>query len=274
MRTMTPVPIPALTAPLAWFPLDADQWISRTALLSLEATGALLVCVLCSWNAAVRGDEPGTLPASEPALARLLGPTWRKVLGTVREHFTEDPDTPGRLRCAWVADLYAAQLARHTSAVERGKKGGWKQGRPRPKRNTSAIAQLSPSSTEVERDPVGGSFGAPTTGGVVAAVGRGGATSTPPPDPGPVTVAHVNAWVESCPAVRREAEQEVDTLLDADNEGWRQRPAGAGIRNRLVEAKLADQFLRARRRGTTTALGALLSPHHPSRGSLPGAAPA
>ena len=205
--------------------------------------------------------------------------TWRRVIAAVREHFCEDPDNPSRLRCAWLAELYAAQLAKHASAVERGRKGGWPKGRERGKRNTSAIAQLKPGSTEVERDPVGGSFGAPHTGGVVAAAGRGGATAAPPPaltappDPTPLTTADVAAWAESQPAVRHEVERAVESRLDAENEGWRERQAGPGLRNRLIEAELHAACVRARRIGSIPGmLGPLTPIVSPLNGSLPGAA--
>lgn len=243
------------TKPLPWFPLDADEWINRIALLPLEATGALLVAVLAAWNASTRGDEPGTLPASDEAMARLLGPSWRRVLPVIREHFLEDPDNPTRLRCEWLVALYAQQLAKHRSAAERGRRGGWPKGRPRGKRtaerNSSAIAQLSPSSTE--RDPVGGSFGAPTTGGVDASAGRGGATAASPPDDAPLdpprlTTETVLAWADQHPAVRGAIEREVDAHLDEENPGWRARPNGAGVRNRLVTARLTEAFVQARPR--------------------------
>jgi hypothetical protein len=242
--------------------MDADEWINRTAFLSLAETGALLVCVLASWNAAARGDAPGTLPSSPDALSRLLGADAAAVLPIIRQHWTEDPDRPGRLRCAWLAELYAEQLRKHESIVERAKKGGWQKGRARKPAAVPAPASAIPQVfvRQGERDPVGGSFGAPTTGGVVAAVGRGGATATPPPepltaraasdDPTPVTFDEVNAWAESQPDLRQAVERDTDLMMDEENKGWRERPTGSGLRNRLVQAKLANAFVRHRRTGS------------------------
>lgn len=265
---------------LQWFPLDADEWINRTALLSLEEAGALLVCVLASWNSSVRGDEPGTLPASPDALARLLGPRAAEVMPVVLQHWIADADNPRILRCAWLAALYADQLAKHESLVTRAKKGGWKKGRARKPApapapvapNTSAIPEVFVKQTE--RDPVGGSFGAPTTGGVAAAAGRGGTTaasppeSAIPPDPIPITAAEVAVWAEQSPDARREVERAVEAKLDDENRGWRDRAFGPGLRNRLVEAGLHERFVRERRRY----LGEMGAFPIPSLGAQPGAA--
>lgn len=263
---------------LSWLPLNTNEWINRTAFLSMAEAGALLVCVLASWNASVRGEEPGTLPASPDALARLLGADAATVMPLVRQHWTEDPDRPGRLRCAWLAELYAEQLRKHESIVARAKKGGWPKGRPRKSTAQpapTAIPEVLLKPTHQEEDPVGGFSEAPTTGGGVAAVGRGGATATPPPtparvpdDPVPVTVGEVAAWAEQVPELRSEIEAAVDAQLDEDNRGWRERPAGTAVRNRLVEARLAERFTRERRRGVLGIPGPI--PH--STRSLPGAA--
>lgn len=252
-----------ITKPLPWFPLDADEWINRTALLPLEATGALLVAVLAAWNASTRGDEPGTLPASDEAMARLLGPAWARVMPVVREHFVEDPDNPTRLRCKWLIALYAQQLAKHESAAERGRRGGWPKGKPRrkegretPAPNSSAIAQLSSSSTE--RDPRRGAPSEPPIrGGGDASAGRGGATAAsppdeprhePPPDPPSLSTETVLAWADGNPALRAAIEREVDAHLDEANRGWRTRPTGVGLRSRLVTAHLSEAYVQARPR--------------------------
>lgn len=269
-----------MTKPLPWFPLDADEWINRTALLSLEETGGLLVAVLAAWNASARGDEPGTLPASDDALARLLGPKWAAVMPVVRQHFTEHPDNPTRLRCEWLVRLYAVQIKRHESAVERGKQGGWPKGKKR-KTNSPAIAQLSSSSTE--RDPVGGSFGAPTTGGVAASAGRGGATAASPPEPrttppGPpapatVSIDEARAWGEQHPDTLAAIERDVETTLDDEQPKWRDRPIGPSLRTRRIEAALIDEVKRDRLRATLPPLELVgASPPSHSPGPVPGAA--
>lgn len=245
---------------LSWFPLDADEWLNRVALLSMEERGALLTLVLTSWNASVRGEEPGTLPADDETLVRLVGPVWRRVRRVIREHFLEHPDNPTRIRCDWLAALYRKQLALHQSAVERGKLGGWTKGRKRPTRNTSATssagssasAELKLTNSNKEVDPVGGSYRAPHTGGVDASDGRDGATAASPPappepsDPPPVSDAEVLAWASAHDDLHRAIEAEVEALLDADNTGWRERPNGMGVRTRLVTARLAEAFRRDR----------------------------
>lgn len=261
---------------LSWFPMDADEWINRMTFLSLEESGALLKACLVSWNASIRGEEPGTLPASDEALARLLGPTWKRVKAIVLEQFVEHPDDPTRRRCEWLASLYATQMQKHLSFVERAKKGGWKKGRPRgprAKADTSAIPEVlhKPS----EGDPVGGSKGAPTTGGVDTVAGRGVATTAPTPDartspdPVPVSSEDVFAWADHQPELRWEIEQSVEARLDEGNKGWRDRVNGAALRNRLVEAKLAEAFVRERRRGTIPPFALTSSASHLSQ---PGAA--
>lgn len=240
------------TKPLPWFPLDADEWINRTQLLSLEAAGALLVAVLAAWNAPARGDAPGTLPAADEAMARLLGPAWRRVMPVIREHFLEDPDNPTRLRCEWLIALHAAQLAKHESAVDRGRRGGWPKGKPRGKSNSPAIAQLSSSSTE--RDPRRGAPSEPPIrGGGDASAGHGVATAASPPnatpsDPPVLSTDAVLAWAEEHPAAQREAERAVDEHLDSLNPKWRHSAWAAAVRTRHVTARLTEAFVRERPR--------------------------
>lgn len=109
---------------LAWFPLHALQWVGRLAHLTSAERGALVSVVLDSWNASLRGAEPGTFPDDPLAFERVIGKTWRRELRGVRQHFVPDPETPNQLRCAWVVEMHREQLSRHNTFKANGQKGG------------------------------------------------------------------------------------------------------------------------------------------------------
>lgn len=255
----------AKTQPLAWFPINADEWTSRVAVLPLESVGALFVAVVHGWNAAHRGAAPGTLPASEEGLARLFGPAWDRVRSVVLAEFVADPAAPDVLRCGWLADLYETQAAKHAAVVEKARKGGWKKGRARKPKTDAApagpVASSAPTGAEAipgavpgvllgqtEGDPSGSSYGRHQKGGRSAPdPSRGSGSIGPdagaaPDEPAPVALEAALAWVESEPKLRRSIEREVDAHLDAENDGWRTRPMGAGLRNRFVELRIREAY--------------------------------
>jgi len=258
----------AVPTTLAWFPVEVSDWLARITFMTLEQRGALLTALLTSWQASVRGDAPGTLPDDPRALAQMLGPHEPEAMAVVLEQFPIAPNANGdspRRRCGWFADLFAAQAAKHASAVSRGGKGGWPKGRPRrPKpADSPPIAELLPNDTNTEGDPLSGdspSSNPPERGAGVAAVGRGGATTTPPatappPDPEPVEVTQEDeqAWVDAHPEASAAIEADVESHLDdpqQGNAGWRDRPMGRSVRARLVSLRVREACARERRRTT------------------------
>lgn len=196
-----------MSTQLDWFPLDVRDHLQRTVLLSLAEEGALMRCIVASWSAGLRGEPPGTLPDNAAAFSRLLGSDWEKLQPAVRAHFLPDPETPGRLRCDWLAKLYEQQQTRHEKSVQKAKKlNEWKEkhaearrkprGKARGSKELSSTPSSTPSSTDSSTDSsthVGTSFeiqipsgGSPSEispegdSPDVAAVGRGGATAAPP----------------------------------------------------------------------------------------------
>lgn len=89
-----------------------------TQTLTLEEEGALTRLVRAAW----RDTVPCTLYDSPVLFERLLGARYKKFRALIDQHFTPDPELPGRLRCQWLTLIYVDQAHRYRKRVERNER--------------------------------------------------------------------------------------------------------------------------------------------------------
>ena len=77
----------------AWFPYLADEWEKRCEALSAEQEGHLMRACRKAW----RADDPCTLADTPAAWERLFGAKWKAARTALADHFTADPEQPGRV---------------------------------------------------------------------------------------------------------------------------------------------------------------------------------
>jgi uncharacterized protein YdaU (DUF1376 family) len=108
---------------LQWFPVDAAQWMLRTAKFSVEAKAAYMDLRCHAWLAIAHGDAPCTLPADDAQLARLtgLGARWKKVGAELLPLFERVGD---RYLDRDLLATWNEQQAKHAKVVERASAGG------------------------------------------------------------------------------------------------------------------------------------------------------
>jgi len=91
---------------LHWWPHSPEEWEKRCNGLGFEERGALLHVLNQAW---MYRDPVCTIADTIAEFQQLLGPRWRKLLPVIRMHFMADIERPGRLRCDWLAEIYARQ---------------------------------------------------------------------------------------------------------------------------------------------------------------------
>lgn len=121
---------------LDWFPYDTAWWRELSRALSVEEEGALHRVCRVSWDEKI----PGTIADTPAALENILGARARKLAPLIQSHFTRSPEHPGLLRCAWLADLHAQQLAKYLSRAHAGREGAIATNRARASGNADGNA--------------------------------------------------------------------------------------------------------------------------------------
>jgi uncharacterized protein YdaU (DUF1376 family) len=134
--------------PLYWMPFPWEKWHEIVDTMTRAQTLATLQLLELAWK------NRGILPASEEILAKGAGLSddeWTRIGGPVRALFVTDPGQPGMLRWPWVFGLFAAQLAKHESAVTKGKMGGrpTKEEAEAKKKHQPKSRRKSPKKAEV-----------------------------------------------------------------------------------------------------------------------------
>lgn len=105
---------------LHWWPHSPADWQQTCAGLDFEQRGALLHVFGVSWQ---HRDPVGTIVNTPAEFKHLLGTRWKRLLPVIQQHFKEDADYPGLLRCVWLADLFAKQSGLYRVAADKGERG-------------------------------------------------------------------------------------------------------------------------------------------------------
>lgn len=261
-------------------PLNLDTWAKVVTGLSAAQEGVLLRAVRAAWTADHRGAPPATLPNDDAELARIIGE--RQHVETVRRFFRVRDDAPEQLEWPWLVEEYRAACGRYLARKLGGVLTGAKKREEaalrklRQGRQTSAVAVAPPPQPKAQleaehsaerqaelKHPYPYSSKEPELAADAAPAfeGRASPPLTTPSEPRAPTSSEVIAWAEERPALRETIARELEDQLDDDNPGWRDRPAGVAVRQRLLSARLAEAYVAERRRGPLLAPAASYAPH-------------
>lgn len=248
-------------------PLNLDTWAKVVTGLSAAQEGVLLRAVRAAWTAAHRGAPPATLPNDDAELARIIGE--RQHVETVRRFFHPREEAPDQLEWSWLVEEYRAACGRYLARKLGGVLTGAKrreeaavrklqQGRqasaraaaptPQPKAQLDAQQDAQHQAELKHPEPYSSKEPELAADAAPAMEGRASPPHTALPDSPAPSSSEVIAWAEDRPALRESLARELEAHLDDENPGWRDRPAGVAVRQRLLSARLAEAYVAERRR--------------------------
>lgn len=235
-------------------PLNLDAWAKIVTGLSALQEGCLLRAVRAAWTAEHRAMPPATLPNDDAELARIIGDA--KQVEIVRRYFVPRDGAPYQLEWAWLVEEYRAAMGRYLARKLGGTLTGAKRSEAAAVRRLQAARVPRPAQAEHDAEHQA-ELKQPepdrSKKALLAAEGAlplGRQAPTPqdlPQDPPRIGAAEVAAWAALHPAEAEAARVAVETKLTEDNPGWCERRSGPGLRDRLVEARLAALVAAERR---------------------------